>query len=85
MVIYLIVVTAPHTNQYIIYDFFHNRNIVKKIGYNVLVCMGEVLKNHISFGKIIISLKYFVFMVVDQQLCDRQNLVQIGQGISEEM
>ena len=47
--------------------------------------MGEVLKNHKSFVKIIISLKYFLFMVVDQHLCDIQNLVQISPGISEEM
>ena len=54
--------------------------------------MGEVLKNHISFVKIIISLNHSLFGVVDHlnqilcvTLCDTQNLVQIGPGISEEM
>ena len=52
---------------------------------NALICMGEVLQNHISFDRIIRSLKYSVFEVEDQHLCVTQNLVQIGPGISEEM
>ena len=47
--------------------------------------MGEVLKNHISFDRIMQSLKYSLFEVVDQHLCDTQNFVQMGPGISEEM
>ena len=47
----------------------------EKIGYNVLVCMGEVLKK--SLVRIIISLKYSLFIVVEQHLCDTQNLVQM--------
>ena len=47
----------------------------EKIGYNVLVCMGEVLKK--SLLRIIISLKYSLFIVVEQHLCDTQNLVQM--------
>ena len=46
--------------------------------------MGGV-KNHTSFDRIIQSLKYSLFEVVDQHLCGTQNLVQIDLGISEEM
>ena len=56
----------------------------EKIGYNWFV-WERCWKNHISFVKIIVSLKYFLFIVVGQHLCDTQNLVQIGPGISEEM
>ena len=44
---------------------------IEKIGYNILVCNVEMLKN--IFVKIIISLKYSVFRVVDQHLCGTPN------------
>ena len=39
----------------------------------------------ISLNRIIRSLKYSLFEVVDQHLFGTQNLVQFGLGISEEM
>ena len=47
--------------------------------------MGEVLKESHIFLKIIISLKYSLFINVDQHLCDTHILVQIGPDISEEI
>ena len=54
---------------------------------NEMQCMDlygrGVKKSH--FVRIIQSLKYSLFEVVDQHLCGTQNLVQIGPRISEEM
>ena len=47
--------------------------------------MGEALKDHIFFVKIILSLKYSLFKVVGQHLRDTNNLVNIGSGISMEI